>query len=134
MTEDWNPYLWDQEHEDDPPEHRSVPRNPATLRVEIGRLRRARKLWCVRVGPRQYVVQGSNEPHWIDMHGDEPCYCEDALISRQGAPEDERRPGYVCKHVLRALIYEKHPLVMAYIQQEEGFDEQRNRWATDPHG
>ena len=100
--------------------HFHVPVNPALLRIEKGRLARARKLWCIRVGPRQYAVQGSREVMWVDMHGEEVCYCEDALLGGG---------LWVCKHILRALIREKHPKVLGFMQQEDDMEEQRNRWA-----
>jgi hypothetical protein len=103
--------------------HRHVPANPATLRVEPGRLERARKLWCVPLGGRRYAVQGSREIQWIDMMGEEPCYCEDALL-------DDGR--WVCKHILRAHIEEGHPLVMATLAQLQAASDQRNRWAHNP--
>jgi hypothetical protein len=116
--QDWNPWWWWQEHT--VREHYHLPTNPALLRIEVGRLRRARKLWCVRMAPRQYVVQGSSEPVYVDMHGDEPCYCEDALIS--GRP-------WCCKHILRALIYERHPKVVAALAAEEAREHRRDQWA-----
>ena len=114
-NQDWNPWWWWQEHAHER-EHYHLPHNPAMLRIEYGRLKRATKLWCVRIAPRQYAVQGTDEPMYVDMHGDEPCYCEDALIS--GRP-------WVCKHILRALIEEGHPKVLAALTVEEEREHER---------
>jgi hypothetical protein len=115
-------YYHSYDDENNQHHHFHLPVNPGLLRIEPGRLRRARKLWILRIGPRQYAVQGSREIMFVDMHGDEPCYCEDALL------DDE---PWVCKHILRALIKEKHPKVMAFMEQEDEMEEQRNRWAHE---
>jgi hypothetical protein len=77
----------------------------------------------VPLGERRYAVQSSDGAQWVDMHGDEPCYCEDALL------DDE---PWVCKHLLRALLEEGHPVVTAELARLRGEEERANRRASNP--
>lgn len=63
--------------------------------ADKARLERARTLTIEQVGPRQYRVG----KHWIDLDGETPCHCEDALLRWPPVP--------VCKHVMRAMLYER---------------------------
>jgi hypothetical protein len=102
--------------------HYHLPVNPAMLRIEPGRLLRAAHLSIEPLGLRRYAIPGSDEMRYVDMYGEEPCYCEDALIS--GRP-------WVCKHILRALIHEGHPLVLATLRQLVLEEARRNGWAQE---
>ena len=75
-----------------------------TTRLEPGRLRRGAQLAIRRVGPRRYVVAGSNAPWFVDLDQDPPCGCEDNFYRG-------KRVGK-CKHEYAALLQERDPAAL----------------------
>ena len=49
-----------------------------------------------RVGPSQYRVESGREVYWVDLMGEEQCYCADALFRSV-------KRGTGCKH-LKAVL------------------------------
>ncbi len=70
--------------------------------IDLHRLARAVTLKARRIGEGRYRITGGSEPHYVDLCSpDVPrCDCPDHLLRER-----------VCKHLLAALICERHPRV-----------------------
>lgn len=95
----------------------------AAVFYEPGRLERARSLAITKTGPgRQYRVKGQDEPWYdVDLDVDPPCYCADQ--ENRG-----KQIGGKCKHVLAALLQERHPALLqalgeSLLRQEQNLEE-----------
>jgi hypothetical protein len=70
---------------------------PATQTLDLGRLEKAAFLRSRRSEPGLYVVEGSREPHTVDIRNRlrPACSCADHTIR-----------GHRCKHIMAALLRE----------------------------
>lgn len=106
---------------------RVVPEGRREEAVESGRLRRAATRAIKKIGPGQYVVQGTVERCWyVDLSLDYPCQCPDAqyrgarCLHTIAAQLQEREPGVVLA-LGELLLQQQHALRDLF--GEEGDDE-----------
>jgi hypothetical protein len=84
----------------------------ALTTFENGRLARAYERIQVggvdKLGPRQFQVQGNDEPtYFVDLDGDPPCYCKDSQWHGRG-----------CLHEIAGLLMAKDALFINAIAEK----------------
>lgn len=61
-----------------------------------------------KLGPRQFQVQGNEEPsYFVDLDADPPCYCKDSEYHGRG-----------CLHELAALLAAHDPMFLNVVAEK----------------
>ena len=73
-----------------------MPALSRSLAIEPGRLRRGLQRGVLKLGPREYRVEGRHQRYYdVGLDGDPQCYCKDS-----------EHTGMQCLHILAARLHD----------------------------